>query len=133
PMLAAAQTDPRRQFWSAVACADGAGLIFLLSAWHTSVSLWDVIQVYLLMIAWVLALWGTWQVLVRLRINPTLAATMVMLLAGAWLTWPLWLSAAMTDRLVSTLTPVHPLMAVNTAVSSLGLWTEQAGVLYSLT
>jgi hypothetical protein len=57
----------------------------------------------------------------------SLAAAIVIVLALAWLAWPIWLSPALEGRqtLVNWLVPAHPLLAINGQLSQLGIWTER--------
>jgi hypothetical protein len=53
--------------------------------------------------------------------NVTLAKATVVMCGLAWLTWPLWLTAA-----PPLCVRVHPLLGINGALASrLGIWTEQ--------
>ncbi len=54
----------------------------------------------------------------------------------AWLTWPVWLSPALSngrgERAVGWLTSAHPLLAINGLLQPLGIWSQQS-IAYRLT
>ena len=70
--------------------------------------------------AYLLALAGFASLLTTFHITELLASAIVTLLALLWLTWPVWLSRALTpshgDALVAWLSPAHPLLAINGVV-----------------
>ena len=88
----------------------------------------DVLPCLLVLAAYSLALAGIAAALARLPHMPAaLASFLVMLLGMAWLTWPVWLSPWLPgkERLVATIGPLNPLLAVNAALKHMGLWDEQ--------
>jgi hypothetical protein len=70
--------------------------------------------------AYLSALAAVALLLVRFIIPPILASASTVLLGLAWLTWPVWLSRALTGRggekIVAWLTAAHPLLAINGVV-----------------
>jgi hypothetical protein len=60
-----------------------------------------------------------------------LASGLTTLLAAAWLSWPVWTTAWMTERLAATLIRAHPLFAAN-AAGGFPPWPEH-GVIYGMT
>lgn len=76
----------------------------------------------------VLALAGVTFLLNRLRLPGGLAAALISLIALAWLSWPIWLSPwlAGNEALVSQLSPAHPLLTIDAAITREGgvPWSE---------
>ena len=66
------------------------------------------------------------------RFSPAVASTVVTVVALAWLSWPVWLSASIPGIQLRGSVLFHPLFAINHVVSDLGIWTEQQAA-YSLT
>ncbi|QOV87785.1 hypothetical protein [Humisphaera borealis] len=77
----------------------------------------------------VIALGGLTALLVFIRLPIPVVTTVVTVLALAWLTWPIWLSPwlAGNESLVSVLSPSHPLLVIDAAISREGgtPWVEQ--------
>ena len=72
------------------------------------------------------------QSLIRLRIHSIAAAAIVVTIALAWLTWPVWASGFIAGKTIGWPVALHPLFAINAACRDLGMWTEQR-VAYRLT
>ena len=107
---------------------DGVGVVWLIAAIATAATIGQWIQAYLVLLSFGLALWAL-TVLLRQAIGAALAAGITVLLALAWLTWPVWLSPWIGGRigeaLVAWLTPAHPLLAINRVFIDTGVWAEQ--------
>ena len=71
---------------------DGAAVGLLLAVSDPYVTLLDWVRADLLLAAFALALWGVAGGAVRLRFEPVLASALTVVLALAWLAWPVWLS-----------------------------------------
>jgi hypothetical protein len=84
--------------------------------------------------AFVLALAGMALLLRQVRVPRPLAAFLTMVVALAWLAWPVWASPWIGghDRLVAALVAPHPMLAVNAVLQYLGLWNQQP-LAYNLT
>ena len=127
PPLVLAYDDRARQAVVATCVADGAGLALLPTVADPYVTLLDWVRAYLLLCAFAAALWGVAALLTRLRITPVLASALTVVLALAWLAWPVWLSPwlAGRERLVGWLVAAHPLFGLDGALRHLGPpWTE---------
>ena len=110
-------------------------LVMLASSWiggrgvfaQTTVLQW--LGLYVLLGFYGLALAGGAVLLRRMRIAAVIAAAIMIVLGLAWLTWPIWLSPALTGdagaKLGGWLIPMHPLMTANALVRHLGVWSEQ--------
>ncbi len=74
------------------------------------------------LIAYVVCPWGVVALLHRLRLPAVAASAIVVVIAGLWLTWPIWLSPwiAGRDVLVARLTIAHPLLTIDSALITLG-------------
>jgi hypothetical protein len=128
PPLALADASPVRQLIVASAVADGIALACVVALADPSVALADWLRFYVLLLAYVTALWGLAALLVRLRVAPLFASALVTVAALAWLAWPIWLSPwlAGRPRLVGALTTCHPLLALDGALRHLGPpWSER--------
>ena len=111
--------------WSSV--VDGAACALLPAVTDPYVTLLDWVRAYLLLAAFALALWGVARLLVRAKFPPVLASAATVVLALAWLAWPVWLSPWLAGRetLVSWLVPAHPLLALDGALRHLDRpWSE---------
>ena len=127
PPLVLAYPDRVRQavVWSSV--VDGVAVALLAAVADPYVTLLDWVRTYLLLAAFALASWGVARLLVRVRVPPVLASALTVVLALAWLAWPVWLSPWLAGRetLVAWLVPAHPLLALDGALRHLGPpWTE---------
>jgi hypothetical protein len=81
-----------------------------------------------LLATWAAALWGVAALLKRAGIPSVGASAITVLLAVAWLAWPIWLSPWIAGRetLVAWLVWPHPLFALDGALRHLGPpWTER--------
>jgi hypothetical protein len=88
-----------------------------------------------LLAACALALTGLAAALARLT-GYALAVAGTLLIAMAWLAWPVWLSAWVDAPRVAAamnwLVPVHPLLSMNGLLAHLGVWGELP-LMYQLT
>jgi hypothetical protein len=84
--------------------------------------------------AFSLALAGLTRILRHVRVPRAHASFIAMLVALAWLTWPVWASPWLGghDRLVANLVAPHPMLAINSVLRHLGLWNQQP-LAYNLT
>jgi hypothetical protein len=98
-----------------------------LVVWMFSFSIVDCIQCGLVLMAFVCALIAIVQALLMLR-SGTLAIALTTLIALAWLSFPIWLRSDRTASLVA----FHPIFAMNSVSTLLGVWTQQP-ILYRLT
>jgi hypothetical protein len=102
-------------FDSGASSGDGGGLTFMQ---------WAACVVALL--AFALALCGLCSFLIDWCFNPHLASAVVVLVALAWLTWPVWLAHALQsqhgDTIVAWLVPAHPLFAINGVLPQFDAW-----------
>jgi hypothetical protein len=119
------------------AVVDGVGTIWLIGAIASNVTIGQWLGCYLLLLAYVAALWGVAELLSALRIEALIAAAVSVTAALAWLTWPIWLSPWLSGsgsaRVAAILVGGHPLFAINGALrGSVAIWTEQS-VMYQLT
>jgi hypothetical protein len=94
----------------------------------------DTLACVVIAAAFVLALAGMALLLRQARVPRPLASFLTMLVALAWLAWPVWASPWIGghDRLVAALVAPHPMLAVNAVLQYLGLWNQQP-LAYNLT
>lgn len=133
PPLAATESTLLRRLLAGGAVVDGVGVVWLIAVFTPALSFGQWVIGYLLVAMYASSLVCLVHLLVQWRIVPFVASALVMLIAWAWLLWPVWLSPVMSAGLADILTPTHPLMALNALLPHLGLWSEQAGTIYHLT
>jgi hypothetical protein len=77
--------------------------------------------------AYAAALAGLACSLHRIGLNAVVSAAIVVSMALAWLSWPIWLSPFLAGHqtLVDWLVFAHPLLAVNGTLVDQGIWTER--------
>jgi hypothetical protein len=135
PPLAARHDTPFDALLAAGSVIDGVGVVWLASVFFTATTSLQWLAAYVLLAAFGLALLGLVLAL-RHGTGATVAAGITVLLAIAWLTWPVWLSpwlAGSRGALVAAwLVPAHPLFALNRIFVELGMWTQQP-LMYRLT
>jgi hypothetical protein len=133
PPLVLAHDDRARQLITAAAIVDGIALPWLFAVTDPSISLLDFVRAYLLLCAWAAALWGIADLLRRARISPLFASALTVVLALAWLGWPIWLSPwiAGRERLVGWLVAPHPLFGLDAALSHLGVEWDRRPLMYT--
>jgi hypothetical protein len=128
PPLVLSETLPARQLLVAWSVAHGVAAACLFAIPDPAVTFGDWLRGYLVLIAYVAALSGLGALLVRLRVAPLFASALVVVVALAWLAWPVWLSpwVAGRPRLVGALTACHPLLALDGVLRHLGTpWSER--------
>jgi hypothetical protein len=128
PPLALAPADRTRQVIAVASVIDGVAVAWLFAVADPSVSLVDWLKAYTLLAAWGAALWGVADLLTRAGMARLASSAVTVLLALAWLAWPIWLSpwVAGRDALVAWLVWPHPLLALDGALRHLGPpWTER--------
>lgn len=128
PPLVAHYSDRVRQLVVASSVVDGVAIVLLFATTDPYVTLLDWVRAYLLLAAFGAALWGVAFRLTRLRVAPVFASAITVVLALAWLAWPVWLSPwiAGKDRLVAWLVAAHPLFGLDGTLRHLGPpWTER--------
>ncbi|WP_428937645.1 hypothetical protein [Fontivita pretiosa] len=138
PPMCAAETRLLDRLLVAAGANDGIAIVVLLAVLHPGMTFVQWLQWYVLMISWCAALAGGLS-LIRRFIPAPLAAGIVVLVALAWLTWPIWTAAhlrgAAAADVVAALVSPHPLFATNRVMLNLGLWTQRPvayGTLLSL-
>lgn len=136
PPLVLAERDLIGRLFVAGAIIDGIAVVWLAAVIFSPTTLLQWLTCYLVLIAWVAALWGVAAALDRLLRLALAAQAVTVILALAWLTWPVWLSPWLIGRdgasIAAWLTPAHPLLAINGVLAHLGIWSEQ-GIAYHLT
>jgi hypothetical protein len=128
PPIALAQAGAAR--WPAPCAATiGIAVVDLLSLPWVDVSTFEWLRCTLICLTFSFAMCGTGVALTRFRLGAPVAATSTVIVALAWLTWPVWLSPWLTQGLVNWLVPAHPLLAVNGVLQHLGSW-DRAPIAY---
>ena len=103
--------------------------VWLGLAFKTDTTLTQWLECCLILLTFVAALAGLAAGLQRWLGSAVLAAALVTLAACAYVSWPLWLGAALHGKLgqdlCNYLVPAHPLFALNAVVCrNLGNWSE---------
>ncbi len=112
-----------------IATAAPSAILWLILQRNISFSGWLSASLVLLTFSTMLSA-GTYlftRLLNKLRMPETIASAIITLLAYTWLAAPICFPRAMV-----TVIPAHPIFAINTANSALGIWTEQR-IIYQLT
>jgi hypothetical protein len=135
PPLALAHRKRLEQLIAAASIVDGVGVVWLIAMFRSDVTFAQWIAAYVLLAACVVAATGIAVALERFM-GVVFASACTIVVALAWLTWPIWLSAwidsagvvCAMDRLI----PIHPLLALNGLLQHLGIWGEWP-IMYQLT
>ncbi|MGH7176140.1 MAG: hypothetical protein ACREJC_02060 [Tepidisphaeraceae bacterium] len=101
---------------------DGIGIVWLIVAFCTQITLLQWLLCYLVLVAYSLALLGVTCALSRL--GATIASAITTLIALAWLTWPIWLASHLGGAAINALVKLSPLLAINGVVREFGIWTQ---------
>lgn len=125
PPMVLLQRDWTAQVFVASAVNDAVGMVWLLAALTPQVSLTQWLMCYLVLAAYSFALWAMVRMLRRARMSAIPAAALTVVVAMLWLTWPIWLARHGGARAADWLVPAHPPLAINGAISHLGIWTER--------
>ena len=128
PALTVAE-PPRMRWTPATAATIAVALCWAVSMNRVDVTSGELFRCTLVFATIALALGGVTSALARAGVAPSLAAGVVVTIAMLWLTWPVWLSHALTQSRVDRLVPAHPLMAINGVVAHLGAW-DRAPIAY---
>ena len=110
----------------------GIAIIWILAFGHP-IGLITTLKMLLVLATYVLAVSGVVRLLIRAGFESTIAAAVTVILALAWLSWPIWLSGHLSEgRLLSALVAAHPIFAINGTSDAFGVWTQQH-LMYRLT
>lgn len=136
PPLLAWEPDRTGRLFVAGAVIDGTAAVWLVAVFTSPTTVVQWLLSYLVLMGWVAALWGLVALLGRLLRSALAAQAVTVLVAMAWLSWPVWLSPWLAGQrgaaVASWLTAAHPLMAINGVLLHLGVWSEQS-IAYWLT
>jgi hypothetical protein len=135
PPLVLAHRERIDQLLAAASIVDGVGVAWLAAMFRSDVTFAQWLAAYVLLAACVIGVTGVALALAR-GIGALFASAVTIVLALAWLTWPIWLSGwgdgAPVVRAMDWLVPVHPLLALNGLFAHLGVWGELP-LMYQLT
>ena len=93
------------------------------------VTIFELLRCCLVCAAFVWAMGGLAVALGKLKLSPPFSAALISAVALLWLTWPAWMSHALTQHLVNALVIAHPLLAINGVLQHLGTW-DRAPIAY---
>jgi cytochrome bd-type quinol oxidase subunit 2 len=129
PPLALSETGCLSRLSVIAALVIGPAIPWLLACNNHIVTVHQVCLCTLVLGAWIAAVSGGTLMLRELRIVPSLASTVTVVVSAVWLTWPIWLSPLITShhRAVGWLCWAHPVLAMNFVVHNLGLWGSPMG------
>lgn len=134
--LVLAERTPLRRFSAAGGVIDTIGVAWLIAALASETTLGEWLACYVLLAAMVAAVAALAVLLHELRVHAALASGLTTVIALAWVSWPIWLTAALKgprgQGMVDWLTPAHPPLAANGVLRHLGIWGEQS-IMYRLT
>jgi hypothetical protein len=109
-------------FKRAMACAIGIAVVLAAFNFRADVAFGEWIRCVIVITALVIALTAIANLLAWLRVAPAIAATLTSIVALLWMTWPVWMSHALTQTRVDWLVWPHPLLAINGVLEHLGAW-----------
>jgi len=116
--------------WIAAACVVmGVAIVLAFAIISIDVTIFELLRCVIVLGAYAFALTGFASLLTAARFPASIAAGITIFLFLAWLTWPVWLSPWMTQRMADWLTPANPLLAINGVVKHLGPW-DRAPIAY---
>jgi hypothetical protein len=120
-----------RDLSSVGAATAGIGVIWLIGAIRAGdpIGQWVLLVILLLAVGFLLSAIG--RFLVRFGIQQTMAGSIVILIALAWFTWPIWLRPTQ-GRLLDTMVNLHPPLVANGILTHESPWTEKS-IAYQLT
>jgi hypothetical protein len=121
PALTLAE-PPDTRWLPPLTSAAGIITVWTFSLASADTSVFELLRCALLCITFLLAVGGLSSLLTKTRLAPAPSAAAVTLLALLWLTWPVWLSHALTQSRVNALSVAHPLLALNGVLRHLGAW-----------
>lgn len=124
---------PVRRWIPVIAAVVGTAIVWAVSLATVDVTAWEWLRCCLVLAAYLWAVAGIASMLSLIRVPAPLASALAIIAGFLWLTWPVWLSHALTQGLVSWLVPIDPLMAVNAVLKHLGTWDHQPIAYRSLT
>jgi hypothetical protein len=108
-------------------------ITWLLATLKTQDTIGQWFQVTAILFAYALAISGIAALLAALKFPEIFAAAIAIILALAWLTWPIWLSAAHpSNATIATLVRFHPPLTINGILTNEPAWTEMS-LAYHLT
>ena len=109
-------------------------IVWMVMPWRTETHPSESLVCVLVLLSYGAAVGGLSVGLRGIRLSATVSAALAVVIALAWLTWPIWLSPTWNGEAsagwVDTLVSVHPGLAIN--LPHLGQWVEQS-VAYHLT
>ena len=135
PQFTVAHRAPIERVLSVASVVDGVGVVWLLALFRSDLTFGQWLGAYVLLAACALGVAGATLLLAR-WIGELFASALTTVIAVAWLTWPIWLSAWVdrsgVGRMIDALVPFHPLLAMNGLLAHLGVWGE-GPLMYQLT
>lgn len=124
PPLVAGASDRFAAVIVAGAVIDAIGIAWLVAVLRGDLTILQWLGCYIVLAAVVFGLAGAAWAL-RHVVGPLASAAIVVAVAGAWLTWPIWTSPWITTEAAAWLAPAHPPLAINRVLLELGVWTQQ--------
>jgi hypothetical protein len=135
PQFVVAHRASIERVFAVASLIDGAGIVWLIAMFRSDVTFGQWLTAYILLAACAIAAAGLTLALAR-WIGALFASALTTIIALAWLTWPIWLSAWIDQpsaaRAINWLVPLHPLLAMNGLLAHLGVWGESP-LMYQLT
>jgi hypothetical protein len=125
PFIAMIHADWSSHGMSVGVACEGIALVWLVTVVGGSVSLWQWLSCYVLLLCFTFAVAGVAWLARSLGLHANLASAFATITALAWLAAPIWMSANVSPSIMQRMTAAHPLIAINGVVAHLGIWTEQ--------
>jgi hypothetical protein len=135
PQFTVAHRAPIDRVLSVASVVDGVGIVWLVALFRSDLTFGQWLAAYVLLAACAFGAAGATLGLARC-LGDLFGSALTTVLAVAWLSLPIWLSAwiqhAAVVRAIDTLVPFHPLLAMNGLLVHMGVWGE-GPLMYQLT
>lgn len=132
PPLAAIAGQSSRALLCSLAVSLTFACCWLPLLWNYAISLAQLLQCLLVLWTFLAVAALGVVLLMSLGCGRVPSSAIITIMTLAWLTTPLWLSAALAGSQLRWSVALHPLLAINGIVPQLGIWTEQQ-IAYGLT
>jgi hypothetical protein len=137
PTIVLAETSWRGRVIIVIGIGCGIAAIWLGCIFNDSITFWEWGRCVVVLIVFGFTVGGLAALLVRIRLSPPAAAAIVVVLALAWLSWPIWLAPAIRgagEDTVGGLVAANPTFAIQGALfKSFPVPWVQHAIAYRLT
>jgi len=134
PYLTRFDTRASRELLIALAYPLAIAIVWLVASFQFGIPILQLVKSVLVLAAFSFAIVSLKSALMRATRCDVVASAITVVLALAWLSWPIWMSRGVVGHqtLAGWLVRLHPIFAINGAMPQLGTWTHQP-LMYHLT